>query len=54
MTRLPTQYAYHFEDKIEWGAGNIITGDGIHFILNLGVTTHPKRYFLQPDEGCVA
>ncbi|KAA0067030.1 Cysteine-rich RLK (receptor-like protein kinase) 8 [Cucumis melo var. makuwa] len=25
-----TQYAYHFGDKTEWGAGNIITQDGIH------------------------
>uniref|UniRef100_A0A9I9E8E8 Uncharacterized protein n=1 Tax=Cucumis melo TaxID=3656 RepID=A0A9I9E8E8_CUCME len=36
VAKLPTQYAYHFEDKNEWGAGNIITQDGIHSFLTLG------------------
>ncbi|KAA0054558.1 hypothetical protein E6C27_scaffold24G003480 [Cucumis melo var. makuwa] len=33
---LLTQYAYHFGDKTEWGAGNIITQDGIHSFPPLG------------------
>ncbi|KAA0065950.1 ty1-copia retrotransposon protein [Cucumis melo var. makuwa] len=36
VARLPTQYAYHFGDKTEWGAGNIITQDGIHSFPLLG------------------
>ncbi|KAA0025994.1 retrotransposon protein putative ty3-gypsy sub-class [Cucumis melo var. makuwa] len=36
VARLPTQYAYHFGDKTEWGAGNTITQDGIHSFPPLG------------------
>ncbi|TYK19425.1 gag/pol protein [Cucumis melo var. makuwa] len=40
--RLPTQYAYHFGDKTEWGAGNITTQDGIHFFPPLGSISSPS------------
>ena len=36
VVRSPIQYAYHFGDKTKWGAKNIITQDGIHYLLTLG------------------
>uniref|UniRef100_A0A9I9ELX0 Uncharacterized protein n=1 Tax=Cucumis melo TaxID=3656 RepID=A0A9I9ELX0_CUCME len=36
VARLPSQYAYHFGNKTEWGARNIITQDGIHSFPPLG------------------
>ncbi|KAA0043586.1 gag/pol protein [Cucumis melo var. makuwa] len=34
--QIADSYAYHFGNKIEWGAGNIITQDGIHSFPPLG------------------
>ena len=36
MTGLSTQYAYHFRDKIEWKAENIITQNEINSFSTIG------------------
>ncbi|TYK01421.1 uncharacterized protein E5676_scaffold772G00040 [Cucumis melo var. makuwa] len=52
VTRLLTQYAYHFKDKTERGAENITTEDGIYSFPTLGCgAEYEECEGLEPRKG---
>ncbi|KAA0051499.1 gag/pol protein [Cucumis melo var. makuwa] len=47
---LPTQYAYHFGDSSDWGAGNTATQEGIHSFSIDRVNLNWGKHITQGDQ----